>query len=240
MHDIEAIERATFAAVPPRAQEEWDGWLLGLDDGTVGRCHSAVPLNHAAPGDDALHAIEARYAAAGLPPVFRIPEVPAFDALRAQLRAAGYAGTKPTLVQLARLTEAEEVAGVELAASPDAGWEQVFLGEGFDPVDGRSRLAVLRRSRSAVFASIREGARTVACGSACFSHDWCGVHGMRTAPDRRGRGLANQVLQALARAAQARGVTRAFLQVDQANATAQALYRRRGFATAWAYAYWQR
>jgi len=46
--DIEAIERATLAAVAPERIEALSGWLLPLDPGTVGRAHSAVPLHHGA------------------------------------------------------------------------------------------------------------------------------------------------------------------------------------------------
>ena len=44
----------------------------------------------------------------------------------------------------------------------------------------------------------------------------------------------------LAAAALERGVERMFLQVEAENPPALALYRRAGFATAWAYEYWQR
>jgi hypothetical protein len=40
--DVEAIERATVAAVSPEAVEELDGWLLAFDTGTVGRAKSAA------------------------------------------------------------------------------------------------------------------------------------------------------------------------------------------------------
>jgi hypothetical protein len=40
--DIEAIERATLAAVSPRRLEELPGWLLAFDEGTIGRARSAV------------------------------------------------------------------------------------------------------------------------------------------------------------------------------------------------------
>ena len=65
--DIEAIERATLAAVTPEALEEIAGWLLPFDSGTVGRARSAVPLAHTTPDPPSLHEIEARYAARGLP-----------------------------------------------------------------------------------------------------------------------------------------------------------------------------
>ena len=60
MDEVEAIERATLAAVPPQRLVQWQQWLLAFDDGTVGRCHSAVPLHHDAPVAGALAAIERR------------------------------------------------------------------------------------------------------------------------------------------------------------------------------------
>lgn len=242
MHFIEAIERATLAALPPQALEERDGWLVAIDDGTVSRAHSAAPLAHAAPSLATLDAIAGRYRAAGLAPLLRLPQVAAFEEARRVLQERGYRSGKPTFVQLARLQDLQVPASareVTLAASPDAGWEQVFLGEGFDPVDGASRLAILRRTRDSVFASVREGERTIAVGSACFSHGWCGVHGMRTAPGQRRQGLAQAVLAALKQEALERGLAQVFLQVEQGNAVAQALYARLGFATAWGYDYWE-
>jgi ribosomal protein S18 acetylase RimI-like enzyme len=61
---------------------------------------------------------------------------------------------------------------------------------------------------------------------------------MRTAPEQRGRGLASRVLGALGRVAQARGIDRVFLQVEEAN-PARAIYRRAGFSPVWRYHYWR-
>jgi ribosomal protein S18 acetylase RimI-like enzyme len=149
---------------------------------------------------------------------------------------------KPTLVQLgtvADLGAADRGAPVTIAERPDAAWEALFLGPGFDPVDGASRAAILRRSRASVFAAVRQGQEVVAVGSACFSQGLCGVHGMRTAPAWRGRGLAGSILGAFAREARARGITQVLLQVEEANTGAQSLYRRAGLRTAWRYRYWQ-
>jgi GNAT superfamily N-acetyltransferase len=244
MDPVEAIERATLDAVPPQRLAQWGDWLLPFDDGTVGRSHSAVPLRHAAPSADALAQIERRYAREGLATVLRVPQLAAFDAMHAQLLASGHARTKPTLVQVGDLGRLADAAAptvhVDVAQAPGADWEQVFLGEGFDPVDGASRLAILRRGRHSLFAGVRVDGRIVAVGSASTSHGWCGVHGMRTLPSWRGRGFARAILATLARAAQERGFTQVFLQVDAANATARSLYERCGFATAWSYAYWSR
>ncbi|RYF36787.1 MAG: GNAT family N-acetyltransferase, partial [Comamonadaceae bacterium] len=123
--DISSIERSTLAGVQPQALEELQGWLLALDDGSVGRAHSAVPLAHTAPPAGLLPAIAARYAAHGLAPVFRVPRTPAYDAFRAVLAREGFHASKPTLAQtgtvkaMARLAHTD---GISLAVQPDAHW----------------------------------------------------------------------------------------------------------------------
>jgi ribosomal protein S18 acetylase RimI-like enzyme len=47
------------------------------------------------------------------------------------------------------------------------------------------------------------------------------------------------VLVGLAQAAAARGLQRVFLQVEEENTQAIALYQRAGFVTAWRYHYWR-
>lgn len=240
--DIAAIERATLAAVPPEAQEERAGWLLAYDGGTVGRSHSGVPLAHDETTAAAWPQVVAAYRAHGRRPVLRLPAVPAFEAQHAALQAQGLAPTQPTLVKTTALSQFHVYRpreDVRLADAPSAAWSQVFLGEGFDPVDGASRLAILGRARNSLFASIESGGQVVAVGSASLAHGWCGIHGMRTLPAWRGQGLASGILAALAQAARARGLERAFLQVEAANAGAQALYRQAGFETRWRYHYWR-
>lgn len=241
--DIEAIERATVAAVAPQAQEEIAGWLLPYDTGTVRRAKSAVPLAHGAPDPAVIEVIEARYEARGLPVMWRLPDIAAFDAFGARLRGRGFRAGKPTHVQTAPVAGLAKVSTGPLAQAlprPDSAWAAVFTGEGFDPVDGASRVATLSRAPGALFASIREGEATVAAGMGGFSHGWASVHGMRTALDCRGRGLAGRVLATIAHAAQQRGIERVFLQVEAANEPALALYRRAGFETAWTYSYWEK
>ena len=240
--DIESIERATVAAVSPQSVEEIPGWLLPFDRSAVRRARSAAPLTHDAPRDDALHAIEARYAAHGLPVMLRLPDIPAFGPFRGDLKRRGYVPSKLTHVQVAALADVLAVSAgppAITAPRPDEGWAAVFLGEGFDPVDGASRVATLSRAPDALFASVLEDGATVAAGMASFSHGWSSVHGMRTAQHCRGRGLAGRVLIALAQAAATRGLQHMFLQVESGNEAAHALYRRAGFSTAWTYTYWQ-
>ncbi|GAC1600483.1 MAG: hypothetical protein NVS3B2_02670 [Ramlibacter sp.] len=239
--DVEAIERATLHAVSPDAQIELGDWILPFDSATVGRAKSAVPLTHAAPELSVLGEIEAAYAARGLPVMLRIPVLPAFEPFRRHLDELGYREHTVTDVQLAEAVSVRAVSDGEpgeLLAAPTDEWASLFLGEGFDPVDGESRVRKLGQAAGSLFATLRHGGRPVAAGAAAFSHGWASIHGMRTAQDWRGRGLASRVLATLAQAALARGDERIFLQVAADNATAKSLYRRAGFARAWSYSYW--
>lgn len=247
--DIEAIERATLIAVAPQwvdTLEDDATWLLPMDTGTVTRAKSAVPLRHdIAPPEPAelLQRTEARYAARNLPTLFRLADVACFEGLVETLARHGYQALKPTVTQ-AGTSRAMAALGrgepAQVDAAPDAGWKSVFLGPGFDPVDGASRVQALTRGSSNLFASVRENGVTVAAGAMSFGHGWASVHGMRTDQSARGRGLAGRVLAGLAQAALARGFERVFLQVEAGNEPALALYRRAGFVSAWTYRYWQR
>ena len=243
IEQIEAIERATVQAVSPDAQEEIPGWILPFDAGTVGRAKSAVPLSHTAPANGVLQEIEAAYAQRGLPVMLRLPLIPQFDPFRVKLVAQGYREETITEVQTAAAQSLRSVGGgadVDVLDAPSPDWASVFLGEGFDPVDGASRVKKLGRARGTLFAIVRDGTRPVAAGAAAFSHGWASVHGMRTAQDRRGRGLAGSVLAALADAAIRRGYDQLFLQVAADNAGAKSLYQRAGFTPAWVYSYWRK
>lgn len=241
--DIEAIERATVAAVSPDLTEELDGWLLPFAEGTVKRARSAVPLHRDAVEPATLERIEDRYASRQAVTALRLADAPCFEGLRAELERRQYKADTPTCVQVGpaqrmRQVAAPGVAPADVDSAPDDAWSALFLGEGFDPVDGAHRVRMLSRAKGTLYASVREGGRTVAAGAMAFGHGWASVHGMRTEQAQRGRGLAGRVLAGLAQAALAQGFERVFLQVDAANPAALALYRRAGFETHWQYTYW--
>jgi ribosomal protein S18 acetylase RimI-like enzyme len=247
--DIESLERATLDAVAPPALEQLPGWLIPFDQSTIGRAKSAVPLSHQAQSADALTDIATRYAARGLPAAFRIADVAAFGNLHAELQRMGFQAEQATLVQVGSARSMIQVfsqsmrpasPATAVTLKPTSAWSDVYLAEGFDPVDGAHRVQALSRSPHVVYASAADAIGPAAAGTASFSHGWAGIHGMRTAPRSRGRGMAGDILAALAKESVSRGIDRVFLQVDEGNAAALALYRRAGFATAWRYHYWRR
>jgi N-acetylglutamate synthase len=237
--DLESLERATVEAVAPNEVLEIAGWLVALDGGTIGRAKSAVPLRHDL-GPEALDEIEAAYRQRGLKPAFRIADVPGLDAVRAELRRRGYPMEQPTIFETGPVADlaAFSEGSVAILDHPSDAWGAVFLGEGFDPADGASRVAALTRSPDAVYGATGEDGQVSAVGVMSFGYGWAGIHGMRTAPAYRGKGFASAILATLGRAAQARGVEHVFLQVEEAN-PARAIYRRAGFTPAWRYHYWR-
>jgi GNAT superfamily N-acetyltransferase len=235
---VEVLERDVVAAVAPPETLEIGGWLVPLDNGTIGRARSAVSLSHDI-GPDAIDPIAAAYRERGLPPRFRIADTPSLAAVRDALTARGFAPHQPTIFKTGStedLAESSE-ASARILTRPDAAWEAVFLGEGFDPADGAHRIAALTRSPGAIYAAAGEGGETQAVGVMSFGAVWAGIHGMRTTPAHRGKGLAAAILAAMGREARARGVERVALQVEEPN-PARRIYRRAGFSAAWRYHYW--
>jgi ribosomal protein S18 acetylase RimI-like enzyme len=240
--DTEGIERATMAAVAPPELEEVRGWLVGYDEGTVGRAKSAVPLHHDGSDVRVVADIRQRYLARGLAPMFRVPQLAPFAAVEAELARMGLQSQQPTGVHVARAADvarAGDSDDVLVTSAPGDDWASVFLGEGFDVKDGASRVRTLTRAPGSLFAGIRDGGQTVAAGVLATGHGWASIHGMRTAQSHRGRGLATRILSALARQAQQRGFENIVLQVETANTIARRLYAHCGFEHAWTYAYWR-
>ena len=246
--DIEAIERATLAAVAPQDVVEIPGWLLPFDTGTVGRAHSAVPLRHGASIQAAdIATIIARYRARGLRPSLRVAAAPALAHLDAALIEQGLTVTQPTLTCVARMADlldaTRSITPADVSPIPSSAWSQVYLGEGFDAVDGASRVHALSRASGSLYAHSVDPhsnpAQVVATGVGSYGHGWLGIHGMRTLPTHRRQGHASRILRALALQAQARAIDWAYLQVDETNLAAWRLYESLGFTLAWRYVYWR-
>lgn len=61
---------------------------------------------------------------------------------------------------------------------------------------------------------------------------WCGIHNLAVAPNRRGRGIGTNLVEATERWARGKGLTQLRLDVFEFNKAARALYDRLGYRTA--------
>jgi GNAT superfamily N-acetyltransferase len=71
----------------------------------------------------------------------------------------------------------------------------------------------------------------VARGAVTGPDRWLGVSLLQTAPAARRRGVARHVLRGVTQWATQRGSNRAYLQVEERNTAAVALYGKAGFVT---------
>ena len=237
-----AVEVATWRPVDV---VEVDGWSLGFSGGFTRRANSAVPWRAPADGTvgATLDAVEAAYAARGLPAVVRVDGAapPGLDAL---LAARGYARVARTLV-LARdvpspATAPHTPTGVMLAESPEpddawlAGWLDVKAAG--RQVDHDLARAVVTGS-PARYLTARDTGGVAGVVRSATTGEWVGLSCLMVPPRARRRGLA-RTLTAHALAGAARGgAHRAFLQVEEANGAATGLYVCLGFAVVDEYHY---
>jgi N-acetylglutamate synthase len=86
--------------------------------------------------------------------------------------------------------------------------------------------------------SIRSGSgEAIAVGRLSIAEGWAGITAVEVDPAHRRRGLGSALTQAICAEAATRGIRRAFLQVEIANTSAQALYERCGFRYSHRYHY---
>ncbi|WP_435587891.1 GNAT family N-acetyltransferase [Micromonospora aurantiaca (nom. illeg.)] len=241
---VVALELAADEAWPAPVRGRLGDWRLRWADGWTGRANSALPVGDPdRPLPAALDAVQRWYAERGGPALVNTP-LPLAAPVGAELDARGWTSRPPVLVQTVPLRTltvpppavplpADAAAGmpVTLADAPADDWLAIAAGrKGGLPDAARQVLTGTPRAR---FADLREDGRLLAVGRGTVTGGgrWLGVSLLETVPQARRRGLAAAVVRALAAWGAAEGATHAFLQVEQSNTGAVALYRRLGFTT---------
>lgn len=237
--DVVALELAANEAWPAPMQARLGSWILRSAGSWTGRANSALAV-----GDPdrtleaAIDAVVDWYAARSQPALINAP-MPLAAPVSAALDDRGWTARPLTLVQTALLPalladapNGPETPPVELADAPSEDWF-AMVAEHKGPLPATAR-RVLTAVPETVYAQIRDAGGdllAVARGTVTGPQRWHGISLLQTAPDVRRRGLARQILRAMAGWAAQRGATRAYLQVEERNTAAVALYQRLGFAT---------
>ncbi|MFG2649122.1 GNAT family N-acetyltransferase [Streptomyces sp. NPDC048436] len=234
------LARVTARAWQP-VESEWLGeWELRAASGFTRRANSVLPLGEPGrPLDEALDYVRQWYEKRELPAYVQT--------------ATGAEGTQELLC--ARLEEhgwerevSSEIHVGALAplgdpALPDADVDRVRLSRSFDEAwlrrykrfrePGAHVRKVLASGPSVWFASV-PGALAdegpAAIGRCVVDGRWAGFMAVEVDPAHRRRGLATAVMAALSRQALAEGASAAWLQVENDNEGARALYGGLGFA----------
>jgi N-acetylglutamate synthase len=230
-------------------EEEWLGeWLLRAADGFTGRANSALPVGDpGVPVNEALDYVTGWYRARGLPAMIALP-LPLPDdcsarGLDAELADRGWAiRPGPAFVMVADLPLAVPAgalpagAVVGADAGPDEGWLARYHYRGTDTRPPVMR-DVLTSARDQAFMSIRAESGVLAIARLSIADGWAGLTAVEVDPGHRRAGLGRAITAAACAEAAARGVRKVFLQVEEGNAGARALYERCRFRYSHRYHY---
>ena len=243
------LEEIAANAVAAEVTQIVGGWLLRASPGVpFRRANSVLPIR----GDGS--ALEARialvedfYRVRDLPVRYQLSAIASPPELDDVLAARGYEVEAATLVQTADASGVSDSCALDGALdvavvdAVDERWlEENADAHGADATT-RGRLAsqgrLLRRlgPRGAAVAVRSSDLGVVGAGFVVIERGWAGVFGMGTTPAARRRGVARAILHALAGHALRSGAAQLYLQVEEGNAVARALYAGAGFATAYRY-----
>jgi ribosomal protein S18 acetylase RimI-like enzyme len=242
---LSRVEDAGLNASAPPQQRWLDGWLVRLSPGKAkrARCVNAVAEGRL-PLDDKLAQARAACAEAGLPLIVRITPFSCPPGLDEVLAKAGFRQLDDTRVMVNAELGAQPVPGdlppgMALRALPAAEFAEAVGALRGSPAGQRAAHAQ-RLALSPVpyrgFALEVDG-QLVACGQFAMEGDLVGLYDVFTSAASRGRGHASMLCAALLDRARRQGARVGYLQVESDNAPARAIYRRLGFADAYAYHY---
>ncbi|MFG2939897.1 GNAT family N-acetyltransferase [Streptomyces sp. NPDC048282] len=235
----EELARVAARGWRPVESERLGAWELRASGGFTRRANSVLPLGDPGlPLDAALEAVRRWYGVRGLPAYVQTATGAegTQELLCAELERRGW--TREVSAELwvgglAPVADRAEGAGVLLARTADAAWLARYQRKGVSEV----ALQVLGSGPSVWFATVpgAEGGAPAAIGRLVVDGRWAGFAAVEVDPALRRRGLAGEVMAALARRALEEGASAAWLQVETDNEAARAMYARLGFAAHHAY-----
>ncbi|WP_094215109.1 GNAT family N-acetyltransferase [Streptomyces diastatochromogenes] len=233
------LARITARAWRPVESERLGEWELRAAGGFTRRANSVLPLGDPGLGlDAALEAVRRWYGERGLPAYVQTATGAegTQELLGAELERRGWVREVTAelwIGALAPVADRAEGAGVVLSREADEAWLSRYQRKGMTEV----ALRVLGSGPSVWFATVpgAPGEPPAAIGRCVVDGRWAGFAAVEVDPARRRQGLATEVMAALARRALDEGASAAWLQVEDDNEAARALYADLGFAPHHAY-----
>jgi GNAT superfamily N-acetyltransferase len=240
---LSRVEDAGLNASAPPQQRWLDGWLVRFSPGKAkrARCVNAVAAGRL-PVPDKLAAVARVYADAGLPLIVRITPFTLPPDLDEVLDAQCLRRFDDTRVMvLGALSQPAAALPVGLSIRPvglDAFAQRVGAFRGSPLAQRQAHAERLLGAPVPFFAfELSADREPIACGQMAIEGDLVGLYDVYTADAARGRGCATLLCRHLLGLAHERGARHAYLQVEGDNDAAHAVYRRLGFADAYAYHY---
>ncbi|MFF6905879.1 GNAT family N-acetyltransferase [Streptomyces sp. NPDC012389] len=235
---FQELAAVTARAWQPVESEPLGEWRLRAAGGFTRRANSTLPLGDPGmPLGEAFGRVGSWYEERGLPPYIQTATGAegTQEALCAELERHGWRREVTAEVRIAALAPLgdldADVSAVRLSRAPDEPWLARY--QRFS-TPGPHVLRVLGSGPSVWFATVPGagdgGEAPAAIGRCVVDGRWAGFMAVEVAPEHRRRGLATSVMAALARRALDEGASAAWLQVEEDNGGARALYDGMGFA----------
>ena len=245
---ISVIERQAFDCWPAGEVEPLGDWQLRANRGVTNRANSVWAAGEPGlPTEAAIAAVERFYAARGQLPIFQLSPLTRPEELERALEGRGYETFAPVTVRVASAIEAgqgEPREGLEIECHGDLHEDWFAMSGTMGRYQGESVLVYRRMmeriSPRACFALARRAGEPVGVGLGVHGRGWVGIFSMLTLPEHRGLGIGREILREIAHWAAVRGGNHLYLQVEEENEAAQALYSGAGFQTLYRYRYRRR
>jgi ribosomal protein S18 acetylase RimI-like enzyme len=232
-------ERRIVNAWPAVSTLVMGDWVVRFANGYSGRANAATPLAMGAELDDAtLDLIAELYRSDGLPPCIRLTPLTGAATTEAVL-ARGYRLKDASFGLIASLEglTPEFEPDLQIEAGPSADWiAGVAARQTGAKTNAEQLAAIVEKVRlPAAFATLLIAGEPVAYGMSVAERGMAEMGSVVVDPDHRGRGLGRRLVKGLMSWARVQDAAHAYLQVDQTNTVAIALYESLGFRKLYAY-----
>jgi len=238
------LEEISSNGWPAREIVHIGGWKLRANDGVTRRANSVLPLGDPRRNlDEAIDAVEHFYSERRIEPRFQITEASVPPKLDSRLVERGYVTDLTVRVEtmaLHRLAAIRASHNVEIRPELTSDWLSTYALAGqYDETAIKSRRGILERiNTTRAFALVRLSGNVVGVGLGVVEREWMGLFAVETLTTHRRLGIATSVIRSLAAWGNEHGASAAYLQVEENNAPALALYKKAGFKNL--YQYWSR
>ena len=225
---IQRIEAASLWAWPPRETRFLDGWLLRAAACTTHRVNSVRTNDwNGSDLDRAIGEVEAWYAARGKAACLMLNDLVQPPDLDTRLGERGYARLPSVSVQMMAPPTSPSEPGIALLDRPTPAVMNVLCDPHLPAEARRARAALLARIRRPHrFGLLSLGGEPVAAGLCVVEGELAGMFTVRTVVPQRSRGLGRAIVMGLGAWAVRAGATTLYVQVEDGNGPARALYRR--------------
>ena len=241
---VEELELIAAKCWPARKERNLNGWILRVHDGVTARANSVHPYTSKkdAEFENMINEVISFYQEYGYPPIFKMTEFCNPDGLDEILENLDFGVEMRTHFQVSdikNLTSIVPIVDVHIDTEPIPEWFDAYFefSEFSDNAMAARRGIITDIKLKKALASVRMSGSIVGIGLGVLYKEWLGLFSITTSPQHRRNGIALSVNHAIAKWGEEHGATRAFLQVEEENKTAQALYEKLGFELSYEYYY---